>query len=71
MEMKKVKSSNIDKVGYGKNTKILQVQFRNGSSYMYADVPEEMHKKIVNSSSIGSSFHSNIIKGKFRCDKIK
>ncbi len=60
-EMKDVESSQIDKIGYDKETEKLRVQFKNGGFYDYSNVPPEVHRALMAASSVGS-FFSTVIK---------
>lgn len=56
----KVTSSNIDQIGYDKDTSTLGVIFLNGSEYQYPDVPEDLYNDFMAASSHGKFFHENI-----------
>lgn len=58
MEMKPVVSSNIKAIGYDPATRVMAVQFANGT-YHYDDVGQEQHDAFVAAESIGSHFHKN------------
>ncbi|HRW55819.1 MAG TPA: KTSC domain-containing protein [Phycisphaerae bacterium] len=65
MEMRSVKSSNLESVGYDPVTEILAVKFqRNPKVYEYAGVPQQKHLEMMSADSIGSYFARNI-RGKF------
>lgn len=66
MERKNVKSSNIAAIGYNKNAKVLEIEFKHGGIYYYVDVPQNAADGIVNAPSIGKFFHANIRNG-FKC----
>lgn len=55
-----VESSNIDSIGYLKESKILKVVFKGGSGYIYKNVDELQIKNINNAKSIGRYFNDNI-----------
>lgn len=55
-----VESSNIDSIGYLKESKILKVVFKGGTSYIYKNVDELQIKNINNAKSIGRYFNDNI-----------
>jgi len=61
-EMVYVDSSNIEAIGYDENTQELHVQFRQGSSYVYRDVPRHLFDELMNAPSKGS-FLNREIKG--------
>ena len=70
MELKKVESSNISKVGYDKETQTLEIEFRNGNSYRYFGVPEKGYTKLLESESKGK-FLSKFIKNRFKFEQIE
>lgn len=67
-----VESSNIDSIGYLKESKILKVVFKGGSSYIYKNVDELQIKNINNAKSIGRYFNDNIkaFPEKYECIRI-
>lgn len=70
MELKPVKSSNIEAVGYDTETQELQVQFKGGSIYAYDSVPEEIHLELLgNGEGIGGRFHK-VVRDKFVTRKL-
>ena len=62
MEMQKVKSSNINSVGYDKPSKTMYIEFLNGT-YAYPNTEEDLYEQTINAPSIGKFFYSSI-KGK-------
>lgn len=60
MEMTPVDSSNIAAVGYDEDTHMLQVQFNNGRTYRYAGVPNGEYQNLLNATSVGNYFATNI-----------
>lgn len=58
--MNQVKSSNIDSVGYDKETAVMVVKFKNGTAYEYADVPQEKYLGMLKSDSVGSYFAQEV-----------
>lgn len=56
----KVNSSNLATVGYDEKNEILEIEFNHGGVYQYFDVPIEEYEALMNASSHGSYFHSNI-----------
>ena len=58
-------SSNIAGFGYTKETQVLTVEFNNGGTYNYYDVPETTFEEMKNASSKGKFLAQNI-KGRFR-----
>lgn len=70
MIRKPVSSSNLKSIGYYEETKILEVEFKDGSVYQYSDVPKEICEALMNASSHGRYFH-RFIKDRFLTTKIK
>lgn len=65
IKMKKVKSSNIDSIGYDAEKKELHVRFKYGKKvYVYADVPADVNERFEKSASLGR-FLGKEIKGKY------
>jgi len=69
MEMINVKSSNVASVGYDEDSLTLQVEFNNGSTYQYFDVPEHLFSGLCDADSVGGYLASNI-KGTYRYSKV-
>lgn len=65
-EMIFVDSTNVEAVGYDEESRELHVQFRNGKVYIYADVPEETHRELLNADSKGSYLNREI-KPNYEC----
>lgn len=53
MEWQSVSSSAIERVGYDSGSMTLAVEFKNGGSYHYFDVPETVFRELLSASSIG------------------
>lgn len=66
--MIRVKSGTIQKIGYVENTDTLIIQFGSGT-YIYDNVPAELHQKLMAADSKGRFFAAHI-KGKFATTKI-
>lgn len=56
MERVSVSSSNIASVGHDESSKILEVEFLNGSVYEYYDVPEHVYQELISAYSVGGYF---------------
>lgn len=69
-EMKHVKSSNVEAVGYHPESSTLHVKFRGGSHYTYAGVSPQQHTDLVGAESVGKHLNQNII-GKFAHTKLE
>ena len=55
-----VDSSNLVSVGYDPQTMILEVEFKKGSVYEYANVPMEIYTSLMTAVSKGSYHYRNI-----------
>ncbi len=70
MDRQLVISSNLHSVGYDPTTLTLEIQFRKtGDVYQYFDVPEHVHRGLMDADSHGKYFHRHI-RGRFSYDKI-
>lgn len=70
MERKSVSSSNISSIGYDISSKILEVEFNDGSIYEYYRVPEHVYQGIMAASSHGTYLSQNV-KGNYQYKKIR
>ncbi len=64
MDMKTVFSSHISKVGYDDASQELHVEFKKGKTAVYADVPPDVARLVVDAPSVGTAL-AQFIKGKF------
>lgn len=69
MKRKPVKSSNIASVGHDKKTKTLEVEFKNGSIYLYKDFSLYMYKNFMKAESQGKYFNTKI-RGQYTYEKL-
>lgn len=60
MKRQSVESSNLESIGYDAENEILEVEFKHGGVYQYFDVPENVHKELMNADSHGKYFAANI-----------
>ena len=60
MRREKVNSSAIDTIGYDEDSSTLEVQFRGGKPYNFADVSPEVHLRFIESNSKGRFFNDKI-----------
>jgi hypothetical protein len=65
MQRTRVSSSSIASIGYDASTRVLEVQFRSGSVYLYSDVPASVHRALMMAGSHGS-YLNRYVKGRFR-----
>ena len=70
MKMIKVKSSNVEAIGYNPDTKELRVQFKGGAVYKYNEIPHIIFCKFITAESYGNFLAENI-KGKYEFKKLK
>ena len=69
IEMKPVKSTLLDKVGYDPGTKVLAVQMNYSSDvYLYQNVPQDVFDDLLAADSKGGFYVKNI-KGKFKTER--
>lgn len=69
LKLKDVQSSNIEKIGYNEEDKILYVKYKLGKIYAYANVPKDLYESLNKAESKGSYMNSNI-KNKFKYNLI-
>ena len=69
IKMHPVVSSNISAAGYDKDKKILQIQFSNGATYTYTDVPLAMYEGIFTADSAGKYVREFIVRAKYKSSK--
>lgn len=60
MRRKAVGSTSLRSVGYDPRSRILEVEFRNGSVYQYAEVSAERHRRLLRAESLGAYFNRHI-----------
>jgi len=65
-----VRSSNIKSIGYDEETKVLEVEFHDGSVYQYYSVPASVHQGLMAAASHGNYFH-NHIRDEYRCRQVE
>lgn len=60
MNRQSVDSSQIASVGYDQDTEELEIEFHNGSLYVYKNVPFNEFQSLMDAESVGKYFSSNI-----------
>jgi hypothetical protein len=60
MKRKPLESSCFRSVGYNPKSKTLELEFQAGGVYRYSNVPEKIHRGLMEASSPGRFFHQNI-----------
>lgn len=53
-------SSNIARVEYFQETKVLRITFKRGRSYKYKDVPRKIFDELIAAESVGTYFAKHI-----------
>jgi hypothetical protein len=61
MNRQPVESSMIRSVGYDAASETLEVEFNSGKVYQYFEVPAEIHRELMEASSVGSYMQAEII----------
>ncbi len=69
MNKASVTSSNVESVGYDEDSSTLEIEFKNGSTYQYFDVPENVFANLRDADSVGGYLAANI-KGSYRYSKV-
>lgn len=69
MEMTNVDSSNVAAVGFDEDSQTLQVEFKNGATYQYFDVPEIIFEGLRDAGSPGQ-FLNQQVKGTYRYSRV-
>lgn len=64
-----IKSSNLKKTEYDTETKLMIVEFNNGSKYEYSEVPHQTYTRFRMSESQGKYFSTEIAK-KYKYKKL-
>lgn len=62
--MRRVWSSHIDGIEYDPDRQALLVQYKNGKTSAYGDVPPDVAQTVMQSESIGKAIHAHV-RGKF------
>ena len=69
MELIPLKSSLIHSVAYNSDYNSLQINFHQGSIYVYYNVPESVFEQLISAESAGR-FYNQQIKGEYESEKI-
>lgn len=70
MNRSPVSSSNLSSVGYDEDSKILEIEFNDGSVYQYSNVPQNIYEGLMSASSHGKYFHRNV-RGSYNYKQIR
>jgi len=60
VERKKVNSSQVRSIGYEPSSQTLEVELTDGSTWQYAGVPSEVHRRFMAAPSVVSYYRDNI-----------
>ena len=60
MDRVAVRSTGIAIVGYEPSSQVLEVAFRNGSVYHYAEVPQTIYDQMIQAKSVGTYFAEHV-----------
>lgn len=60
MERKRLNASNLRSAGYDTRSRVLEIEFSNGSINQYTGVSEEIYRRLMNAPSPGSYFRDEI-----------
>lgn len=71
MDRTRVRSSNLESVGYDPETQTLEIAFLNGSIYQYFNVPQSVYEGLMGAASHGTYFDRHIKKGGYRYLKVR
>lgn len=69
MEKIPVTSSNVESIGYDEDSSTLEIEFKNGATYQYFDVPENVFAELRDADSVGGYLAARI-KGTYRFSKV-
>lgn len=69
MDRQPVNSTNLASVGYNPSSETLEVEFKNQSVYEYYNVPQFMFDQLIQASSPGTFFNTNI-KNAYACSRV-
>ena len=70
MEHRSLESSYLESAGYDPGLILLEIKFKNGKTYRYTDVPEELFNQLCAADSCGK-FFGQFIKGKFAAVEVE
>jgi hypothetical protein len=69
MKREPVVSSSLSSLGYDRQNRRLEAEFRNGGVYEYFDVPARLVEELLAASSLGAFFNARI-RESFRCRQV-
>lgn len=66
MRMIPVSSSAISAVGYDPSTMRMQIQFQQGRTYTFCDVPQHIFDGLLGAGSKGT-YYDHYVRGRYQC----
>lgn len=69
MQHTPVESSILERVGYDADSNTLEVEFNEGATYRYFDVPESVYRGLLSVDSHGS-FYADNVKHSFEFERV-
>lgn len=70
LERVSVESSSLLTVGFAREARVLEIEFRSGAAYRYLDVPPAVFEGLKKAESKGRYF-ANFIRGKYEFQRIR
>lgn len=71
MEFHSVTSSNLESVGFDEEAGVLGVRYKNGTEYVYFDVPRRIFEELLVAQSPGTFLNTEIKKRGYRYEKVR
>lgn len=69
IKMEEVSSSNIEAIGFNKESSTLRVRFKGGDEWDYIGFPEDLYEDFLSAPSAGKYFSQNI-RNQYRGEKV-
>lgn len=57
-----VDSSAATDIDYDVKTRVMTVKFKNGRTYEYSKIPQDLYEQIIHAPSIGAFLNRNVVK---------
>jgi len=70
MDRIRLKSNDLQSVGYDESLQILEIQFHHGGTYQYFGVPKKIYDGLIKSVISHGQYHTRYIKNRYRHEKI-
>jgi len=70
MDRIRLKSNDLQSVGYDESLQILEIQFRHGGIYQYFGVPKKIYDGLMKSIISHGQYHTRFIKNRYRHEKV-